>query len=343
MSSNKKHVITLVKWTLFCVVLFFVGREALSIWRAGDFGNLHVDWMWVLLSTLCYFVGWLPSVWFWRSYMKSLGCEPSWLATIRAYYCGHLGKYVPGKATVLVIRAGLLKSENVPIKVAAIGATLESLGVMAVGLGVTVSLAAWTLPAQAWSVFPGWFEIFRTTAWLGPVIVAAGAVVVIPSCAAVLTKIANRLALKEVAAVESSSLAAIGVEEADNTDTIDSADSDPGNTKRLLILGTLSFIPAWFMHGLSLGCIVIATGGEASWSNSLMWMGVVSGATAIGFLVLFAPGGLGVREGLIIAALSASTGKPEAIAIAALLRIAWFATELTSSAVLYATGRKQDA
>jgi uncharacterized membrane protein YbhN (UPF0104 family) len=336
-SNHKRQWIALVKWTLFGVVLFFVGREALQIWRAGDFENLHVDWLWVLLAMLCYFIGWLPSVWFWRSYMSSLGSQPSWLATIRAYYCGHLGKYVPGKATVLVIRAGLLKNENVPIKVAAIGATLESLGVMAVGLAVTVSLAAWILPAEAWNILPSWFQIFRSTLWLGPLVMVVGAALVIPACAVLLTKIAGRLALKDVDVVES-----VGEVQNEATEKESSPEFNSGDARRLLVLGTLSFIPAWFMHGLSLGCVVIAVGGEASWSNSLMWMGIVSGATSIGFLVLFAPGGLGVREGLIIAALSSSTGEPQAIVIAAVLRIAWFATELLSSAALYLTRTRAD-
>lgn len=339
-STQKRLLVALVKWSLFGTVLFFVGRETVAIWRADAFRDLHIDWPWMFLAALCNFAGWLPSVWFWRSSMISLGFRPGWLATICAYYCSHLGKYVPGKATVLVIRAALLRSENVPIKVAAIGATLESLGIMGAGLGITISLAAWTLPVEAWNVVPDWFDVFRTTEWLGPLIVVALVAIAIPAFASLLTKFAGRLAQREVAA-------AVIAAASDHAPELDAPapsgsamEIDPAGARRLLLLGTLSFIPAWFLHGLSLGCVIIATGGEASWSASLMWMGVVSGATSIGFLVLFAPGGLGVREGLIIAALAPTLGKPQAIVIATLMRIVWFTTELVSSGILYATRKR---
>ena len=56
-----------------------------------------------LPAGIAYAVGWLPSVWFWRSLMGSLGGRVTFADAARAYYCGHLGKYVPGKAMVLVI------------------------------------------------------------------------------------------------------------------------------------------------------------------------------------------------------------------------------------------------
>ena len=54
------------------------------------------------------------SAWFWRSLLASSGHTLGWWPLLRAYFCGHLGKYIPGKAGVLVIRAGLLKSSGVP-------------------------------------------------------------------------------------------------------------------------------------------------------------------------------------------------------------------------------------
>ena len=337
-SARRKQLIGLVKWTLFLLVIFFVAREAVEIWLSGQFSQIEVDWRWLLLAGVCYFAGWLPAVWFWRSYLVSTGCHPDWLATLRAYYCGHLGKYVPGKATVLVIRAGLLRDQNVPIKVAAVGATLESLGVMGVGLGITLALAAWVLPGPAWDVIPTWLHCFESNKWLGPVTVLVVAGVSIPVLASFLKRIASRLAQREVDSVPS--LASASDEQApqsdgDPADVAEAGVGDSGSIVRLLVVGSLSFIPAWFLHGLSLGCVVIATGGAASAADSVMWMGVVAGATSIGFLVLIAPGGLGIREALIVAALAPGLGKPLAIAIAAILRITWFVTELVTAGLLY--------
>ena len=119
------------------------------------------------------------------------------------------------------------------------------------------------------------------------------------------------------------------------------ADSDdpisPGTINAgLLFRGTLAFVGAWLMFGLSLGCVLQSLGHSAeSTGDCLRWTCAVAAGTSLGFIVLFAPGGLGVREGLIIAMLEPSTGGRTAIAAAALLRVVWFASEVIAAAVLY--------
>src|SRR5262249_42184911 len=71
-------------------------------------------------------VAWLPSAWYWRKLISNLGMSPPWPQVLRAYFCGHLGKYVPGKAVAIVIRAALIRDAGVPAPVAAFTVTDES-------------------------------------------------------------------------------------------------------------------------------------------------------------------------------------------------------------------------
>ena len=64
--------------------------------------------------------------------------------TLRAYYIGHLGKYVPGKAMVVVIRAGLIRGSRVNTGIAAASVFYETLTMMSVGaFWAAAVLAVW--------------------------------------------------------------------------------------------------------------------------------------------------------------------------------------------------------
>src|SRR5207249_9698307 len=66
-------------------------------------------------------LGWLPSMFFWHRLIHQLGGTSSRLDVARSFFTRHLGKYVPGKASVLLIRAGLLADRGCRPGVAEIG------------------------------------------------------------------------------------------------------------------------------------------------------------------------------------------------------------------------------
>lgn len=70
---------------------------------------------------------------FWYAALRSLGQHPRLGETLRAYYIGHLGKYVPGKAMVVILRAGMIGGDRVHRGVAAASVFLETLTWLAVG------------------------------------------------------------------------------------------------------------------------------------------------------------------------------------------------------------------
>ncbi|MDA0587262.1 MAG: lysylphosphatidylglycerol synthase domain-containing protein [Planctomycetota bacterium] len=312
-----------LKWALFLIVFAFVGQKANELWQADDLSASEIEVEWLMWAAASYIVGWLPSVWFWRRMMIELGDSPGFLPTTRAYFYGHLGKYVPGKALSLVVRSSVLKSEGVPIARSAITATIETLGVMGIGLAVWLALAPVTLPDEMWQSFPGWLQVLREPWWIAPSIVAAAVVVAIPLSSKLLSLVAWKLTpgtfRNEAIQSESSS-----------------GPQPIRISKKLLLAGSAAFLATWALHGLSLGLTLKAIHGQF-WQPTLwpLWSCAVAGATSVGFFALFAPGGLGIREGLLIATLQSTYGGRAAVAAAALYRVVCFASELFAAGVLY--------
>ena len=93
---------------------------------------------------LIYLLGLLPAGLYWHYVLKVLGQDVRLANTLRAYYIGHLGKYVPGKAMVVILRTGMVRGHRVDTAVAAASVFFETLTMMAVG----AFLAAGILPLR---------------------------------------------------------------------------------------------------------------------------------------------------------------------------------------------------
>ena len=77
-----------------------------------DEGHWHWQPGWLVAAGLIYLAGLLPFALFWFRVLRVLGQRPTLRETLRAYYIGHLGKYVPGKAMVVVMRTALIRSDR---------------------------------------------------------------------------------------------------------------------------------------------------------------------------------------------------------------------------------------
>jgi uncharacterized membrane protein YbhN (UPF0104 family) len=127
----KKYLFLTLKIVIIVAVAVWVVWELYKAW-----GNMYrfpwkADYFYLVLSAIFYITAYLPGAWFWRYTMKSLGQNPGIYEALRAYYIGHLGKYVPGKAVVIIMRCGLLR--NVRASIAAAAVFFETLTMMASG------------------------------------------------------------------------------------------------------------------------------------------------------------------------------------------------------------------
>lgn len=138
----KKRLILFAKIAIVFAVAVWVAWELHKSWNKIHLLAWKPDYFWLTVSCLLYIVAYLPAALFWRNAMQSLGQKPGFYETLRAYYIGHLGKYVPGKAMVVIIRSGLLRHDRTRASVAAAAVFLETLTMMAAGAFLSALLVA---------------------------------------------------------------------------------------------------------------------------------------------------------------------------------------------------------
>jgi len=266
------------------------------------FADIHLGWL--CGAGLVYLLGMLPMGLFWFSIMRTLGQRPKLPETLRAFYIGHLGKYVPGKVMVVVLRTGLIRSRHVDATIAAVSVFIETLTMMAVGA------------FMASTILIVWFGSQRQL-----LAVAAGLMLV--SGVPVLPPVFRRI-VKFTGATKAKP-------------NIDVALN--GLTYRLMIGGWLANLVGWCLLGLSLWMTLQAMplqftpGGPIT----LAPLTIASSSLAIvaGFLSML-PGGFGVREVILNSLMGPEFGMAGALLAAVLLRLVWTLSELGISAILYA-------
>jgi uncharacterized membrane protein YbhN (UPF0104 family) len=232
-----------------------------------------------------------------------MGQRPQLLETLRAYYAGHLGKYVPGKAMVVVIRTALLHQRQVDPAVAAVSVFAETLTMMAVGAFLAalilsiffashVGLLLLAIFLMLLSGVPTWPPVFRFLVRRFRVSVVRPNV---------------ELALQ-------------------------------GFSWRVMFLGWAANMLGWGIMGLSYWAVLRALPIDLTldpWYE--LWPRLtasVSLAVVAGFLSLL-PGGLGVRELVLDELMTEPFGSMVALVSAVLLRFVWLLAELTVSVILY--------
>jgi hypothetical protein len=315
-----------LKWVMFAAVIGFVGRHAWRLWHQVEAGSVPIRWGWLAVASAASVVAWVPSCWYWRYLLKDHTGPLPVLPLARAYYCGHLGKYIPGKAAVIVIRTALLKPLAVHPAAGASTAALESMTYMSAGAvlalflmplqeGLAGQLAA-ALEGTWWHGTirfayspPPWF-------WLVPV---AGAV----ACVLGLALLADRFARFAGRYVNTAS----------------NLPAAPRGQVARVAAGFVPFLAAWWLQGLALGLTLSAVGvGTFDMAHWPAWTFDASISMFGGFVAAFAPGGLGVREGLLMLLLEQAAPK-QAVLAAGLWRGATLAGEAVVSSVLYYTAR----
>ena len=170
-----------IKWALCLLVLYVVGDRARDLWDHDQLRNVQLLAGWLLLAGLVYVLGWLPSIWFWGTLLRASGQSVGWRDLGRAYYCGHLGKYIPGKAMVLVIRAALLRGRGATASVAALTATCETLVMMGGGLALGIILLPQLLNSRNSATAPSWLADLAEYSMLASAAVIIGIVGLLPS------------------------------------------------------------------------------------------------------------------------------------------------------------------
>jgi len=303
-----------IKAVLTVLVLGFVGRHVARTWRDlhGRGQSIRIAPDWFAGSVALYLLGLTCfGVYFWR--VMRVGATPTRLApALRAYLVSHLGKYVPGKAMVVVIRAGLVVPHGARPATAAFATLYETLAMMAAG-GL-VAAAGFAIGSGPWArvALIGGAEVEAPLAVLGLGLGLTFLVVVWPGV------------FPRLAGLASAPLRGVGPE------------ALPRLSARLLGEGLAWATLGWVLLGLSQLAVIRALGtslGPAAWPLAVASVAL---ATVAGFVVPIAPGGLGVREYVLWTALASALDRDLAVLAALVLRLSWVVGEVVAGAACLA-------
>ena len=262
-SPWKKRLVATTKFLLFALVVVWIANRLSKDWTEIS----QYDWRprpgWLLASGLFYLAAYLPSAYFWRLSIRWLGGAPGVFSAFKAFYVSQLGKYVPGKALVVVIRSALVANDKTKASVAAICVFYETLTMMATGALLSALIVA----------------VYFREHWLY-------------SALALLTAVCVGLPLLPPIFVRVLSILRVGK----NDPTLQ--ERFRALTWRSLFVGVGLTSVLWLFFGLSLwaaiGALGVAVGPFLPSAHLLIAASAL--AVVFGFAVAVAPGGLGVRE-----------------------------------------------
>ena len=307
-SSHKKWLIRTLKLLIVVVVLAAVHDTIITGVKQLDEHPWHFDLWWLLASGGLYLLGLLPAGLFWHRVLLALGQDARLGETLRAYFIGHLGKYVPGKAMVVVIRAGLIRSRRVDTGVAAVSVFFETLTMMSVGAFLAAAILAAGFRDQS-LLF--WVAI--------GLMIAAG----IPTLPPVFRRLVRLAGVGKSDPAIGEKLAGLGY--------------------KTLLIGWCAMAAGWVILGLSLWAVLQSMGAaRADPIGQLhLYTAGVSLAMVAGFLSLI-PGGAVVREAILarlmapyLGEIFPGQGEVVAVVSAVVLRLVWLVSELVISGILY--------
>jgi hypothetical protein len=269
----------------------------------------HMDARWLIAAGALYVAAWLPMAWFWARVLAALGQSLDWLTTLHAYFLGHLGKYVPGKALVLVIRVGLLRPRTISIRLGVASVMLETLVLMSVGAVLAAVLS--------------WF-VLRHDPRLAVAASATALVVGLPTIPPLTRRLVRRLTARKIAS--------------DADDRASAGDQEVFEhqiTTRLLAKGWLASVACWVLLGWSMWATLRAIGVTSVHpiADLPLLVAVVTLSIVAGFVSML-PGGMVVRDALLFELLSKSCGEADSLVAAILWRLVSLLAELAICGIL---------
>ncbi len=298
----------------FAVALVIIGAVAYTF--AGLLGSpalkareFHIRYTYLLPAGLLYLM--CHTLWgtFWVQLLRGQGVRISWLAGVRVYFVSQFGKYVPGKAWVILLRIGLLRGRGISPAVIAVTGTYETLTNMAAGAVVGVCFLPW--------------------AGLGIEFGSAKGFALLGLCAVPLVLVLlNRLGRRVIRKYRGPDARPL-----------------PAPALGLIARGFVQALLGWAMLALSLWLTVCGLAAEPSAPTLdafLQDLSAVAISYVTGFAAIILPGGFGAREEVLKAMLSGQLvasegGAAEAVAalVAVTLRIVWTVFEVAFALALW--------
>lgn len=237
----------------------------------------------------------------WRSLLAGLGARLPLPAAGRVFFLGQLGKYVPGSVWAVLAQMELGRDYAVRRASSAAAGTLLLVLAAASGFAVAVAILPFADVAG--------LEQFR---WI-----AFGAAPLLgllhPGVQQWLARLASKIIRRPI--------------------------DLPRMSVRGIAMATVWILVAWALFGVHLHLLVVSACGCTDHSL-LLSTGVFALAWVSGFLVVIAPAGAGVREGVLVLGLAATLDPAAALLVALVSRVLVTGSDLGLAALAAAGARR---
>jgi uncharacterized membrane protein YbhN (UPF0104 family) len=313
---TRRTLVALLKVALTVLVSVFIVRsvgidlEALRTMEAGGWSPAPLP---LVGSVLVLLLGYAWSATLWGRMVRELG-GPSLprRTSVPLFLVANLGRYVPGKVLQIAGLTFLARERGVPPGIAAGAAVL---GQAVAILGATlVGVAAFLSPALPASI--------RIWGWIGLGLV--GVFVAATSVPGILTRL-ERIAFALARRVRR--MKPGGEEEVHARDSAD----PPLVPRNFGVRWTLLYAMNWGLYATAFWLLFVGLQGF----TPFLYVAPAFAASYVGgYLALFAPAGIGVREGLLVAFLAPVMEAEPALALAVVTRIWSTAVEVIPAAAL---------
>lgn len=271
-SKTRTALKSTLKSVLFLLVLIGVGYAIYQQWQRIDFAQVTVRPVPMVLA-LGMLIG-VSTVQMisYRTLLQAYAHAPQWRAMLAVAWVPPLGKYIPGKVAALMAAMALLKRFSIPTAVAV------SVVLVLDGLAVLAGLIS-GLPVLYWE------PVRNIVPWAWVVCIPVIVIGVMCLWPGIFGRLINTLLTR----LGKSPLPRLP-------------------TAREYLIPVLCAFLQWGLAGLSLMWMVESITDQDQWSRLPLYISFAALSQTIGYLALFAPGGIGVREAILLAGLSPLVG-----------------------------------
>ncbi len=260
----------------------------------GFIRGLRLGYVWLVSALAFSTVDVFVGAAAWCLILRGL-CQPvSWLDAARTHIYSNLGKYLPGYAWQLVGKAYATNQLGVGAKVVGTGMVFELADLTMVGFGMALATGPEAF-LQRWAIHKNLLVGVRI---VGLMLIGAAFVVV-----TLFSSFMERRAA--VARI----------------------------VKRPLLLAIILTLGGWAMLGWTFWLVGMSVR-HLSVVTIPLFMSTLAVSFLIGLFVIFVPGGIGVRESIMVLLLTPVVSAPGAVVVAGLSRVVFVLSDFVAAALL---------
>ena len=298
---NKDKLLKALKIIFGVLVVVFLAWYFRKNWDEFSEKIMSVNIGIFIVSMLFYFVYKITLASLWHYITKINGCSIRYEKAVTSYLYSILGKYIPGKVFMLAARLTYYKEEEAQLSKVTVCFFIEN---------VCTLLGAAMLFIVSLFFFPN--ELLENYKWLTLLLIAAFFVCIHPKIINFVLRLIGKIFKKNL--------------------------EIPMKYSQMLKV-VLLFIGNWLIVGFGFFILTKSIYPAAEWSQMLYCAGIWGVSAIMGILAIFAPSGLGVREGIIVAGLMLIMPQSDAMVISVVSRLWQTIPELLLVAMAFVYSR----